>query len=179
MKPTIKSAIITAAVFVAATAVFIKVATPAYAGLWDDFRDAVSGHVTDIKDRVLNDEVVIDGIVVKTSEFRKDDIGRDNIHWANGSVSAVVSDGKLYLQLGEDFEAGLAPDLHIYVANAKVVDEKTFWDAETIEISKLSRSKGATAYEIHQMSMYQSHLEVVIWCKRFGAFIAAATLIGE
>ena len=156
----------------------MTVNTTAHAGLWDDITGAITVHESDIKDRTFVDDVMVEGNTVASSTFRMDDAGRDRAHWADGSVSAVVSEGKLFIQLGEDFKAGLAPDLYIYIANKKAVDEDSFWAGEPIEISKLAKGSGASAYEIPQSVMYNPHVEVIIWCKQFGEFMGATTLIG-
>ena len=143
----------------------------AKAGFFDDAIDAAKGHFTDIKDRILVDEEIKEGDVVATSEFRMHDVGRDAIHWANGSVSIVVKDGVQYIQLGEGFEAGLAPDLYVYVSSdpTRIVDEGTFWSNEgVVELGKIKRSKGASFYEVPEGIDIKS---VTIWCKCFGAFI--------
>ena len=148
-------------------------ATTAHANFLDGIRDAITGHATDIKDRILHEDEHVEGMTMLTAEFRMDDVGRDAIHWANGSVSVVWGDdGEFYLQLEDDFEAGLAPDLYVYAAKDKVVDEGTFWATETYEIGKLKSSKGASYYNVSDLPEDVPH--IVIWCKRFGAFIAAA-----
>ena len=85
-------------------------------GLSGTIRDAVNGHVTDITERVTVDDQHVDGMLIAQADFRDDDIGRDAAHWVNGSVSLIwdeVND-KHYIQLEDNFEAGLAPDLYIY-----------------------------------------------------------------
>ena len=162
-----------------AVGIFFFAAASTWAGPLDwikDARDAVAGHIDDINERINHEDEHIDGMVIATSEFRRDDVGRDGIHWANGSVSLVSDGSGLHVQLGGDFESGPAPDLYIYVADQKVVDEGTFWDSETVEISELDSGSGAQHYRLPESLTSQSHLEVVIWCKRFGAFIGAATL---
>ena len=86
-------------------------------GLSGTVRDAVEGHATDITERLTVEDQNADGLVVSYADFRDDDIGRDAAHWVNGSVSLIwdeVND-KHYIQLEDNFEAGLAPDLYIYL----------------------------------------------------------------
>ena len=61
-----------------------------------------------------------------TAVFREDDPGNDAAHWVKGSVSIVEMDGEKYVQLNEDFEAGLAPDLYIYISTIGVADVETY-----------------------------------------------------
>ena len=85
-------------------------------GLSGTVRDAVEGHATDITERLTVDDQHIDGMLIAYSDFREDDPGNDAAHWVKGSVSLVwdeVND-KHYIQLENNFEAGLAPDLYIY-----------------------------------------------------------------
>lgn len=149
------------------------VATPASAGILD----AITGHFNDVKDRINHDDEFISGDVIATGEFRRDDIGRDPIHWANGRVSVVRNSDGVYLQLESDFQAGPAPDLYIYLADQKVFDEGSFWRSNPNELAKLKSGSGAQYYELESYNRW-THVEVIIWCKRFGAFIGATTLEG-
>ena len=88
-------------------------------GLSGTVRDAVEGHAVDITERLTVADEVASGDVLTTATFREDDIGNDVAHWVKGSVSIVEMDGKTYVQLNEDdFQAGLAPDLYIYVSTS-------------------------------------------------------------
>lgn len=145
---------------------------PAQAGILD----AITGHFEDITDRIYHEDSHAQGSTILSGSFRDDDIGRDLIHWANGSVSLVRSAKSDYIQLGDDFNSGPAPDLYIYTSINKVVDEETFYMAETTEIGKLQSGSGAQFYAVSELFAQQEHKEVIIWCKRFGAFIGAATL---
>lgn len=149
--------------------------TSAMALDWTAPLDALRGHVQDLNERLNHEDEYVEGYVVATSSFRSDDIGRDLAHWADGTVQLVVVGDSTYVQLGDDFRSGPAPDLYIYIADRKVVDETSFWNAKTVEISKLKSGSGAQYYELQEN--LDQHIEVVIWCKRFGAFIGAATVI--
>ena len=137
--------------------------------------DAIKGHVEDVYDRVTHDDSFVEGNINATSMFRTDDAGRDPIHWADGTVQLIEQDGSYWIQLGSDFVSGPAPDLYIYAADSKVFDETSFYGSNRWELGKLQSGSGAQYYEIpaHQV---EGHLEIVIWCKRFGAFIGATTL---
>ena len=127
---------------------------------------------------MLTSEETIDGTTTDSNTFRTTDVGRDVAHWANGTASTVVSGDKEYLQLGSDFEAGLAPDLYVYISDdpTRIVDETTFWsNGGVTELAKLKRGEGASYYELPEGFDVKS---VTIWCKRFGAFIAS-TNFGE
>ena len=50
--------------------------------------------------------------------------GQDSVHWAVGSVSIVVAEGKRYIQLNEDFNSGPLPDGHVYYSSAKILTTK-------------------------------------------------------
>ena len=139
-----------------------------------DILEAGKGHLKDLGDRWSHEDVYISGETIATSGFRSDDSGRDSIHWADGTASLVRdASGNWYVQLGDDFVTGPAPDLYIYVADRKVYDESSFWAADRVELSKLDSGSGAQYYSVDAPG---EHLELVIWCKRFGAFIGATTL---
>ena len=55
------------------------------------------------------------------------------------------------------------------------MDEGSFWDANVVEVSKLESGSGAQYYELPVNFEDEDHVEIVIWCKRFGAFMGAAT----
>ena len=162
-------------------AVALTITAPAHANFFTDTVDAIRGHVTDINDRINHDDEFVTGDVHATSMFRDTDSGRDAAHWADGTVELVERDGKWFIQLGADFVSGPAPDLYVYAADRVVFDETSFWNAETTEIGKLVSGSGASYYELTGIDVeleYLTHgeIEIVIWCKRFGAFIAATTL---
>lgn len=149
-------------------------ASTAQAGLFSDVVEAVAGHVEDAKERITHDDEFIEGVSVASGEFRTDDPGRDSIHWADGSVSVVVNQYGTFVQLRSDFRSGPAPDLYIYTASSKVVDEESFYNAENlVELGTLQSGSGASYYYVGQAD---GLTEVIIWCKKFGEYIGAATV---
>ena len=145
-------------------------------GLSGTIRDAVNGHVADITERVTVADEVASGDVLTTAVFREDDPGNDAAHWVKGSVSIVEMDGKTYVQLNSDFEAGLAPDLYIYVSTSAtpIVDEKSFFATTQLELGKLVKGSGASFYEVPNGI---KPAQVTIWCKRFSQFMGSATVV--
>ena len=161
--------ILTASLFLAGLLAF---------GLSGTVRDAVEGHATDITERLTVDDQHADGLVLSYADFRDDDIGRDAAHWVNGSVSLIwdeVND-KHYIQLEDNFEAGLAPDLYIYVSTSAtpIVDERSFFATTQLELGKLGKGSGASFYEV---PAGLKPIQVTIWCKRFSQFMGSATLV--
>ena len=182
----------------------IALSAPAQANIFSDAVDAVAGHVADVTDRLTHNDMFISGIELSSNMFRDDDIGRDPAHWTDGTATLVEGGTDLYVQFGEDFKNGLAPDLYVYVATSKVVDEKSFWAAKPVEVAKLESGSGAQFYKLPEMMMMmdememdmdtmemdsmeememdtmemegQEHVEIIIWCKRFGAFMGAVSL---
>ena len=143
------------------------------ANIFIDTIDAIRGHIDDVEDRINHEDVYVSGDTVTTSKFRDTDVGRDTIHWADGTASIISNDDGWYLQLHDDFVTGPAPDLYVYLAEQKVYDEGSFWAANPVELSKLSSGSGAQYYMLQDPV---DSVEVIIWCKRFGAFIGATTL---
>ena len=88
-----------------------------------------------------------------------------------GSVSIVNVNGKNYVQLNSDFEAGLAPDLYLYVSSATpIVDERSFFATTQLELGKLGKGSGASFYEVPGGL---KPIQVTIWCKRFSQFMGS------
>ena len=150
--------------------------TSAMALGFSDLLEAGKGHIKDLGDRWSHDDQFIAGDTISTAEFRDDDIGRDAAHWTDGTVRLVDTGDSVFIQFEEDFDNGLAPDLYVYVADEEVVDEASFWGANTVEVNKLVSGSGAQYYELPVNLEDEDHVEVVIWCKRFGAFMGAATV---
>ena len=147
-------------------------------GLSGTVRDAVTGHATDITERLTVADQEQDGVILSYANFREDDPGNDVAHWVKGSVSLVwdeVND-KHYIQLNDDFEAGLAPDLYIYVSTSAtpIVDEKSFFATTQLELSKLGKGSGASFYEVPAGI---KPAQITIWCKRFSQFMGSATIV--
>ena len=166
-----KTANLTALVFTLSLSLAAIQPTSAMALGLTDLLEAGKGHLRDLGDRLTHDEEFVYGSDLATGEFRDDDPGVDAAHWAVGTVSIVSTDEGIFIQLGEDFKAGLAPDLYIYTADRKVVDERSFKRAKTTEVSMLKSGSGAQYYKIDAIPS-----EVIIWCKRFGQFMGAATV---
>lgn len=144
----------------------------ANASIFSDIRDAIKGHASDIKDRILIDDEYATGMTEQTAKFEYTQ--DDGIHWAKGSVSLVKDVDKYYIQLNSDFEAGLAPDLYLYITNHSIVtNQKQFESSKVIEVAKLKKGKGATYYELPRMTKVKS---IIIHCKRFNEFMGSAVL---
>ena len=141
---------------------------------WSDIKEAITGHTTDLIDRYTEDDAFAPGHPYAMSTFREDDIGQDAAHWVRGDVYLMSSQGTNYVQLGKDFEAGLAPDLYIYASTrADIVDEESFFDSPQVELGKLIKGTGASFYELPDNLQPKS---VTIWCKRFSQFMGSANL---
>ena len=151
---------------------FFTISGESKAFSWSDIKDAVTGHVTDVKDR-LKDDQFVNGIEISKSS---NPWSSDSIHYVEGSVSIVKKDGDLFVQLNEDFAAGLAPDLYIYLAAGHIDSDAEFVNNKKIELGKLIKGSGASYYKIPKFltKYHTSPFSVVIHCKRFnepmGAF---------
>ena len=139
-----------------------------------DILGAITGHATDFKNRFTHDDEVVQGIVIAKGEFREDDPGTDALHWADGHVSLIRTDGKFYLQFGMKFDTGFAPDLYVYTSDTFVEDEETFENARNLrEVSMLKSGSGAQYYEVDELHGDN----VTIWCKQFSQFMGSATML--
>lgn len=143
----------------------------AQAGLFDDISSIVGGHVSDIKSRFKDDELV-DGEIVAQTAFREEDRGQDRLHHGSGTVLIVEAADGRYLQLAPDFDSTPGPDYHVYVSTDTSVDhEDRFDNDKQIELGRLIKGSGASFYKIPDGTEFSS---VTIWCKRFGEFITSA-----
>ena len=143
----------------------------------DTLYSAIKGHTTDIVERVTVEDETVAGLAVAYGDFRENDPGNDAAHWVEGSVSVIWDEltGKHYIQLEENFQAGLAPDLYVYVSmsDTPIVDEETFFASTQIELGKLTKGSGASVYELPDNVL---PTQVTIWCKRFSQFMGSTTL---
>ena len=146
---------------------------PANAGIFDSIKDAITGHVDDVKDRLKDDQFITGGDVKKSSTFTW---SSDSIHYADGGVQIINKDGKKYVQLTETFSAGLAPDLYIYLAPGHIDSDAEFVNGNKLELGKLVKGSGASFYEIPSyLNSYSTEkFSVVIHCKRFNEPMGAA-----
>ena len=138
----------------------------AEAGILEDIGAAIGGHIDDVADRLKDDEF-IPGDRIDNFEFT---YSKDSIHYANGSGEIVVKDGKTYIQLNEDFSAGLAPDLYIFTSNKRITTQADVNRAEKMNLTKLKKGSGASYYEIDPKDVKS----IVIWCKRFNQLMGSA-----
>ena len=149
------------------TVAFFTISNESKAGIFDDIKDAITGHVIDAKDRLLTDDEFAIGVKKKMSFA---DWSSDSIHYVNGSVSIIQNDdGQKFVQLNEDFSAGLAPDLYVYLAPGHITSDAQFVNGQKIELGKLTKGSGASFYEINSLlnSYAGEKFSVVIHCKRF------------
>ena len=88
----------------------------AHAGIFDKFSIIVGGHIDDVKSRFADDQVLVDVKILKSGMIDVDAVGQDFAHNASGTITLVEKDGKLYVQLGTDFESSPGPDYHVYTS---------------------------------------------------------------
>lgn len=147
---------------------FFTISTESKAGIFDDIRDAVTGHVEDVKDRYLTEDEFVEG---DKKLFSVADWSSDSIHYIDGAASIIEDkNGTKFVQLEEDFKAGLAPDLYVYLAKGHIDSDAEFVNTSMkIELGKLTKGSGASVYEIpgYLNSYAGEKFSVVIHCKRF------------
>ena len=151
----------------------VPVASAASANWFTDIKDAVTGHIEDAKGRVFGEHMVVPNAAIEEiGVFDETADGQDSVHWAVGSVSIVVAEGKRYIQLNEDFNSGPLPDGHVYYSSATDINnEADFNSTVQIDAGSLKLGKGASFYEVPMDAELNS---VTIWCKRFGEYIGSA-----
>ena len=114
----------------------------AHAGLLDELSTIVGGHISDIKSRFADDQL-IDGHIVSRAKFREDDRGQDALHHGSGSVFIVKTKEGRFLQLAPDFSSTPGPDYHVYVSRDTHVDhEDRFVKANQTELGRLIKGSG-------------------------------------
>lgn len=145
------------------------------AGFFDDIATAVGGHIDDIQSRFEDDQIV-EGKTLSSTQFRENDRGQDSLHHGSGTVTIVETEEGRFIQLGTDFTSTPGPDYHVYISqDANVDHEDRFAKDRQIELGKLVKGSGASFYKIPDGVDFQS---VTIWCKAFGEFITSADFQG-
>ena len=93
----------------------------ASANWFSSIKDAITGHTTDVIERATVSNEYAPGNVQLSNNFREDDPGVDSAHWVKGTAQVIRdhSTGKRYVQLQDNFKAGLAPDLYIYISSSR------------------------------------------------------------
>ena len=150
---------------------FSLVSSSAHAGLLDDIKTVVGGHINDLQSRFMDDQL-IDGKVIATAKFRENDRGQDTLHHGSGSVLIVNAPEGRFIQLAEDFSSTPGPDYHVYISQDTNIDhEDRFFKSKQIELGRLIKGSGASYYKIPDNTDFRS---VTIWCKAFNEFIMSA-----
>lgn len=154
----------------------LGLAVPATAGLLDDLKVAVGGHIADFQSRSQPDQVLADAETIATATLRTDDPGQDRLHSGEGQISLVRKDGMVYLQLHNDVKIGFAPDLYLYLsAETNINDEARFNATEQLEVAKLVKGEGASFYSLGEINAetLKSVKSVTVWCRQFNEFMAS------
>ncbi len=158
----------------------VNVAIKAKAGIFDNVKDAVTGHVDDIKSRFDKDRPILEYSaedVIKIGTIDEDAIGQDFFHNAKGTVTIINIDGMNYLVLSENFDSSPGPDYHVYISeDMKIIDESGFEQDSQIELGKLKYGNGFQFYQIPVTIDVLKINSFLLWCKKFGAYIGSADL---
>lgn len=155
----------------------VTLALPVSAGLFDDLKFAITGHVKDFKSRSQPDQILEGGKLLAETRFRTDDPGQDAVHYGEGGVSLIEKDGEIFVQLSPDLNIGFAPDLYLYVSmDQSITDEARFNATQQIEVAELVKGEGASFYSLGALDPQQTKAvkSVTIWCRKFGEFMASA-----
>lgn len=156
---------------VAVLVVVFFVFSSSHAGWLDDLSTAVGGHISDLKSR-LTDDQLIDGEVIARGEFRENDRGQDTLHHGSGTALVIEASEGRFIQLAPDFSSTPGPDYHVYVSQDTNVDhEDKFVKANQVELGRLVKGSGASYYKLPENIEFQS---VTVWCKAFNEFIVSA-----
>ena len=152
----------------------------ANAGVFDTVKNAVTGHVDDIKSRFDKDRPSLaysEENVIKIGTIDEDAIGQDFFHNSKGTVSIVSIDEVNYLVLSQNFDSSPGPDYHVYLSkDPKIIDESGFEQDKQIELGKLQYGNGFQFYKIPAAIDINKINSFLLWCKKFGAYIGSADL---
>ena len=136
----------------------------------------VLGHARDALSRFIPQDTVMSGKVIAQGTIREDDPGQDALHRASGTVTIEYSGKEYFVRLGEDLNSTPGPDYHVYLSDSlNINDEASFLAAKQIELGRLTRGKGASAYKIEKVT--NSDVSITIWCKAFNEFIGSANVL--
>lgn len=159
------------------------VSIKANAGVFDTVKNAVTGHVDDIKSRFDKDRPNLEYSledVIKIGTIDEDAIGQDFFHNSKGTVSIVNIDGMNYLVLSKNFDSSPGPDYHVYISeDSKIMDESGFQRDKQIELGKLQYGNGFQFYKIPAAIDVNKINSFLLWCKKFGAYIGSSDLKSE
>jgi hypothetical protein len=92
-------------------------------------------------------------------------------HKVSGGYSIVERGGKRVLMLGEDFFLDGAPDPYVVLS----ADEMGS-GASTLNLGRLKRQKGASAFPLPAGADLTRYSHVLIWCRKFNVTLAQAEL---
>lgn len=112
-------------------------------------------------------------------DFKLDEntLGRDPVHWANGSGAIIRTAQGNVLRLNGDFVAGPGPNFWIYLNTSAVGEEKDFnADTGRVKIAPLKSFKGAQNFVLPENIDPAKFHTVTIWCESFGAYIGSGVL---
>lgn len=146
---------------------FFTISNESKAFSFNDIKTAITGHIDDAVDRFKDDQFV-NGVTTKSSSFT---LTKDSIHWAEGNVFIVEKDNKKYVQLGNTFEAGLAPDLYIFTSSKIISSQHDVDVASKDNLQKLVKGSGASFYEVSG-----DIKSIVIWCQAFNQWMGTAII---
>ena len=148
---------------------------------WDDIKTIVGGHTKDLTTRITHTDEIISGGILATGMINEDARGQDPVHNSSGTIGIVSANDGKYVQIGSDFKSSPGPDYHVYISlGGNIDDEQDFNLFKHFELGPLKSGKGASYYsipeDVYAEVNHLSRFSVVIWCKRFGAYIGSATM---
>jgi hypothetical protein len=111
--------------------------------------------------------------------FRFDEmaVGRDAIHWANGTGGVYRDQAMTIIRFDDSFEAGPGPNYWVYLNTVPGGDEDAFnADAGRLKLAPLKSFTGGQNYRLPTDVRIEDFQMVTVWCESFGVYIGSAPL---
>lgn len=97
----------------------------------------------------------------------------DPLHWGRGSIT-ITRDR---IQLSDDFETAVGPNLHLYlVSRDSVTESEHVIESDFVDIGSLPSRKGAASFKLPDNIDLKKYAYAVIWCDDFKSLFSPAKL---
>jgi hypothetical protein len=115
--------------------------------------------------------------IIKKGSF----VRLDPAHYASGEVKIINEDGKLFVELQDNFATNPdGPDLHVWLVNKQnlggAIGGVDTNKASYVDLGTLTKFKGIQRYSITQEDIQLTNYAVVIWCQAFNVQFSNAVL---
>lgn len=97
-------------------------------------------------------------------------------HPTQGTVSIATENGKLYLELDQNFKSDDGPDLFVILHRSDAPPVYGIQNKDYVSIARLQKTSGAQRYAVPDNVKLADFKSVAIWCRKFNATFGYAPL---